>query len=408
MSWLDLPPDTPFGLDALPYGSMSVDGVAHLVVRAGDLALDLTTAAPQLGAEWAGLTTVGNLDPLLAAGPTIWARVRRDTRKWLTQPSHAEAVTPHLRSIGRMLLPFTVGDYVDFYASETHAATLGRIFRPDSPTPLTPQWKHLPIGYHGRAQTVIVSGSVIPRPNGQRRTAEGAVTFGPSLRLDFECELGFVVGVGSQRGSPIPIGRFSEHVFGVTVLNDWSARDLQAWEYVPLGPFLGKSFATSIGAWVLPLAALEHARIPPPPRTAPLQDYLADTDDWGLDLDFEVRLNGAVISRPPYAQMYWTPAQMLAHTTINGASTRPGDLFASGTISGPEPGQRGALIELTRNGGDPIVLPDGTTRTFLEDGDEVVITATAPGASGNRIGLGDVAGRIAPWPAVGAVASFLP
>jgi fumarylacetoacetase len=398
MTWLDLPPDTPFGLDALPYGSMLVNRAPHLMVRIDDRALDLTTAAPALGAGWAGLTTAGNLDPLLAAGPLAWAEVRDDIHTWLVQASRQGQVEPHVRELGRMVLPFTVGDYVDFYASETHASNLGRIFRPDSPDPLTPQWKHLPIGYHGRAQTVIVSGSEIPRPHGQRRTAEGEIVFGPSVRLDIECELGFVVGVGSERGTSIPVADFPQHVFGVTLVNDWSARDIQAWEYVPLGPFLGKSFATSIGAWVLPLAALGYARIPPPSRTAPLQDYLADTDDWGLDLDFEVRLNGAVISRPGYAQMYWTPAQMLTHLTINGASTRPGDLYASGTVSGPEVGQRGALIELTWNGRDPITLPDGSTRTFLEDGDEVVITATAPGPGGSRIGLGKVAGRVLPNP----------
>lgn len=396
MTALFLAPNTPFGPDALPYGSMLVNRAPHLVVRIGDLALDLTTAAAALGVGWARLTSKGDLDDLLAAGLPAWTEVRRDIRTWLAQPSRRAELEPHLREIGTMALPFTVGDYIDFYASENHASNLGRIFRPDSPDPLTPQWKHLPIGYHGRSQTVIVSGSDIPRPNGQRRTPDGEVVFGPSVRLDIECELGFVVGIGSERGTSIPLSDLRRHVFGVTLVNDWSARDIQAWEYVPLGPFLGKSFATSIGAWVLPLAALDTARVRPPERTVPLLDYLADDEDWGLDIDFEVRLNGELISRPTYAQMYWTPAQMLAHTTINGASTRPGDLFASGTISGPDVNQRGALIEMTWNGRDPITLADGSTRTFLNDGDEVVITATAPGPDNTRIGLGEVRGRITP------------
>jgi fumarylacetoacetase len=295
-----------------------------------------------------------------------------------------------------LLLPFSVADYVDFYASEHHARNIGAIFRPDVDDPLTPNWKHLPIGYHGRAGTVVVSGSPVPRPHGQRRTPDGEVVFGPSVRLDIEAEVGFVVGVGSPRGTPVGLDAVDRHVFGVCLVNDWSARDIQAWEYVPLGPFLGKSFATSVSPWVVPLAALSHARTAPPPRDPRPLPYLDDTGapPWGLDLALEVRLNGHVVARPPFASMYWTPAQMLAHMTVNGASLRTGDLFASGTVSGPEPGQRGSLIELTTNATEPLALPDGGTRGFLEDGDEVVITATAPGPDGARIGFGEVRGRI--------------
>ncbi|MCH8614334.1 fumarylacetoacetase [Arsenicicoccus dermatophilus] len=397
-TWVDIPQDSPFGLDALPYGSMDTgDDFPHLGVRIGDQALDLTEAATDLPGEWSDVVEEGTLDLLLAAGPEAWARLRADIQGWLSDEQHRETVEKYLLDLSTvtLLMPFTVGDYVDFYASENHATNLGRIFRPDS-EPLTPNWKHLPIGYHGRSQTVIVSGEDIPRPQGQRRTPEGDVVFGPSVRLDIECELGFVVGVGSERGSRVAVADLDQHVFGVTITNDWSARDIQAWEYVPLGPFLGKSFATSIGGWVLPLAALQDARVEPPARDVPLQDYLRDADPWGLDIEFEVRLNGEVISRPPYAQMYWTPAQMLAHTTVNGASVRTGDLFASGTISGTEVDQRGAFIEMTWNGRDPITLQDGSTRTFLEDGDEVVISATARGKDGRRIGLGECAGRITP------------
>lgn len=397
--WLELPADTPYGLDALPYASAEVadDDRPHLVVRIGDQALDLTAATPELPAEWDVLCEEGTLDDLLAAGPPAWAGLRSAVQRWLSDEAYRGLVEPHLLPVDslELRLPFTVGDYVDFYASEHHATNLGRIFRPDS-EPLTPNWKHLPIGYHGRSSTIVLSGADIPRPSGQRRTPDGEVVFGPCVRLDIEAELGYVVGVGSERGTSIAVDDFDQHVFGVTLVNDWSARDIQAWEYVPLGPFLGKSFATSIGGWVLPLAALEAARVEPPARDVPLQEYLRDEEPWGLDIDLEVQLNGETISRPPHRLMYWTGAQMLAHTTINGASTRTGDFYASGTISGPEVDTRGALIEMTWNGRDPLTLADGTTRTFLEDGDEVVITATAPGVAGGRVGLGEVRGRITP------------
>ena len=336
---------------------------------------------------------------LLAAGHTAWQPLRAWLQEVVTtdglDAAVEEASTP--LSEVELHLPFTVADYVDYYASENHASNIGKMFRPDQ-EPLLPNWKRLPVGYHGRAGTVIASGSDVPRPKGLRPEEGGTPSFGPSRRLDIEAELGFVVGVGSERGSSVAVSEFDQHVFGVTLTNDWSARDIQAWEYVPLGPFLGKSFATSISGWVLPLAALQDARIEPPARDVPLQDYLKDVPDqpWGLDIDIEVRLNGEVVSRPPYAQMYWTGAQMLAHTTVNGAATRTGDFYASGTISGTEVDERGAFIEMTWNGRDPITLKDGSTRTFLEDGDEVVITASAPGADGRRIGLGEVAGRITP------------
>jgi fumarylacetoacetase len=296
-------------------------------------------------------------------------------------------------------LPFEVGDYVDFFASEHHAANLGRLFRPGS-EPLTPNWKHMPIGYHGRSGTVVVSGTPVVRPRGQRKAPADAVPgFGPSRRLDIEAEVGFVVGAPSPLGTPVPLTDFAEHVFGVCLVNDWSARDIQAWEYVPLGPFLGKSFATSLAPWIVPLDALAQARTAPPVRDTEPLPYLDDRagdDPWALAIDLEIRLNGTVVSHPPFAAMYWTAAQQLAHMTVNGASLRAGDLFASGTVSGPEQGTEGALIELTWNGERPVKLSDGSTRSFLEDGDEVVITATAPGPDGTRIGFGEVAGRVLP------------
>jgi fumarylacetoacetase len=293
-------------------------------------------------------------------------------------------------------LPFTVADYVDFYASEQHATNVGRIFRPDG-EPLTPNWRHLPIGYHGRSGTVVVSGTPIRRPCGQARPAGAdAPVFRPCRRLDFEAEIGFVVGVPSAMGEAVPAARFAEHVFGVCLVNDWSARDIQGWESQPLGPFLGKSFGTTISPWIVPLAALEQARVTPPSLSTELAGYLANSGDWGLDIDVEVRINGHLVSRPPYSTMHWSPAQMLAHMTVNGASLRTGDLFASGTVSGPEPDQYGSLIELAWAGQRPLELPDGTTRGWLEDSDEVVITASAPGPDGSRIGFGDARGQIVP------------
>jgi fumarylacetoacetase len=384
-----------FGPENLPYGSaIWPDGRRHAVVRIGSSALSLTAATAALAPQLAHLFADGSLDPLLAAGRPTWTEVREVVAAWL-----AEGVAQqHVAALGDLqpVLAFAVADYVDFYASEQHATNVGRLFRPGE-QPLKPNWKHLPVGYHGRAGTVVVSGTPVRRPGGQTRHADGAVAFGPSRQLDIEAEVGFVVGTGSRLGEPVPLPDFAEHVFGVCLVNDWSARDIQAWEYVPLGPFLGKSFATSVSAWITPLDSLVAARVAPPPRDPPLLPYLDDAaHPWGLDIAIEVWLNGQLISRPPFAGMYWTPAQMLAHLTVNGASLRPGDLFASGTVSGVGADERGSLLELTWGGGEPLTLDDGTTRTFLQDGDEVMLRATVPAPGGGRIGLGEVHGRITP------------
>ncbi|MEV4349457.1 fumarylacetoacetase [Actinoplanes sp. NPDC049596] len=377
-----------FGLDNLPYGIFSpAGGKPRAGVRLGDTVIDL---AALLGDP---VFDAPSLNPFLAQGPRRWAEVRERVRDALEGPVAGEAQHP-LRAV-RLHLPFEVADYVDFYASEHHASNLGRLFRPDS-EPLMPNWKHLPVGYHGRAGTVVVSGTDIVRPSGQRKDpGEAAPSFGPSRRLDIEAELGFVVGVGSPLGGRIAVDEFAEHVFGAVLVNDWSARDLQAWEYVPLGPHLGKSFATSVSPWVVPLAALQAARIPLPGQDPPPLPYLRGNEDWGLDIDLLVEWNGEPVSRPPYREMYWSPAQMLAHLTVNGAAARTGDLFASGTISGPEKNQRGAFIELTWGGREPITVK-GEERTFLRDGDEVSISATAPGPNGTRISFGQVTGTIRP------------
>jgi fumarylacetoacetase len=400
---LDLPQGDPFGPHNLPYGVFSTreEPDRHRVgVRIGGYVLDAGAAALVLGSPYSRLLNHPTLNPLLAAGRTAWRDVRRALTAWVTVPAHRTDIEPLLHPLPSVTLhlPYEVGDYVDFYASENHATNVGRIFRPDS-APLTPNWKHLPIGYHGRSGTVVVSGTDVVRPAGQRKApSDPAPVFGPSVKLDIEAEVGFVVGVPSERGSSVILADFREHVFGIQLLNDWSARDIQAWEYVPLGPFLGKSFATSVSAWVTPLEALEAAWIAPPARELPLLPYLDDAsadEPGGLDLHLSVMVNGQQVSQPPFAGMYWTAAQMLAHTTVNGASLRTGDLFGSGTVSGPAPDQRGSLLELTWNGTEPLELPQGK-RTFLQDGDEVTLAAWAPGADGTRVGLGEVTGRIVP------------
>ncbi|MET9372900.1 fumarylacetoacetase [Streptomyces sp. NPDC003035] len=400
---LDLAEGDPFGPHNLPYGVFSTADEPdrrRVGVRIGGHVLDAGAAAHALGSPYAALLAQPSLNPLLAAGRTAWRDVRRALTAWVTVPAHRPEIEPLLHPLDAvtMHLPYEVADYVDFYASEHHATNVGHIFRPDG-EPLTPNWKHLPIGYHGRAGTVVVSGTEVVRPSGQRKApTDPAPVFGPSVKLDIEAEVGFVVGTPSAQGTPVPLADFREHVFGLTLLNDWSARDIQAWEYVPLGPFLGKSFATSVSAWVTPLEALDAARTAPPARDFDLLPYLDDSGEeehGGFDLRITVEINGQVVSEPPFATMYWTAAQQLAHMTVNGASLRTGDLYGSGTVSGPEVHQRGSLLELTWNGRDPLELPTGK-RTFLEDGDEVTLTAWAPGPDGTQVALGEVTGRIVP------------
>ena len=401
-AWLAVPADHPFGLETLPYGSFTTadrPAQPRTGVAIGEHVLDLGAATARLMPGRAHLFSSGKLDAFLAAGDGAWAQVRAALVHWLSRDTFRAALEDLLVPVpeAAMQLPFTVADYVDFYASEHHASNVGRIFRPDAADPLTPNWRHLPIGYHGRAGTVMVSGTPVRRPHGQVRPSGAAGPgFGPTARLDFEAELGFVVGVPSPPGEPVPASKFAEHVFGVCIVNDWSARDIQSWEYIPLGPFLSKSFGTTVSPWIVPLAALAHARVRPPSRDTELLPYLTESADWGLDIAYEVRINEHVVSRPPYATMHWSPAQMLAHLTVNGATLRTGDLYASGTVSGPQPDQRGSLIELGWNGQEPISLPDGTSRAWLHDGDEVVIAASARGPGGTRIGLGEARGQVAP------------
>ncbi|HEU5033283.1 MAG TPA: fumarylacetoacetate hydrolase family protein [Mycobacteriales bacterium] len=368
----------------------------RIVARAGEWVVELALLA-ELGVlasdpAW----RQPSLNAFLAQGATVWRSTGARLAE-LIDDLHSptagsrDRLEPalHHRDDVTMLLPVAVGDFVDFYASEQHATNLGRILRPGQ-DPLPPAWRHLPIGYHGRSGTIVVSGTPVRRPCGQRRDPSGRPEFGPSRRLDVEVEVGFVVGAGSVQGVPVPVEDFDQHVFGVCLVNDWSARDIQAWETQPLGPFLGKSFATSISPWVVPLSALPAARRPARSAAAGVMPYLRETQPWGLALDLELEVNGEVRARPPYSSMFWSPAQMLAHLTVNGASVRTGDLYASGTVSGDRPDQLGSLIELTGNS------------AFLADGDEVVIRGTAPGPDGDVIDLGEVRGEIRPALSPGA------
>jgi len=398
-TWVEGAAGSGFDVDHLPYGVAARPGEPpRVAVRIGDQVLDLSVVAAADMVDTHDLFDQPSLNAFMAAGPAVWESTRAWVRGLLTDETERDLVEPALAPLDSvtMLLPFTVGDYVDFYASEHHASNVGRMFRPDA-EPLLPNWKHLPVGYHGRSGTVVVSGTDVVRPCGQRKApTEDEPTYGPSRRLDIEAELGFVVGVPSAMGERVATTDFARHTFGVVGLNDWSARDIQAWEYVPLGPFLGKSFATSISAWVTPLAALDAAWTELPGQDDPeVLDYLRVDGPAGLDIEVEVVLDGEVVARPPYRTMYWSPAQMLAHTTVNGASVRTGDLWGSGTVSGPDRDQRGSLLELSWGGKEPFTVA-GRERTFLEDGDEVVLRYTAPGTGGGRISLGEVAGRILP------------
>ncbi len=404
-SWVPGADASGFPAEHLPYGVFSTgDGPPRVGVRIGDAVLDLARLAADGLVD--GPFDRPALNPFLAGGPSRWAAVRARLTELVCDEDARARVVPAVVPLSgaRLHLPIEVADYVDFYSSIEHATNLGRLLRPDS-EPLLPNWRHLPVAYHGRAGTVVVSGTPVVRPSGQRRTPDGTVVFGPSTRLDVEVEVGFVVGVPSAHGVPVPADRAPDHVFGVVLVNDWSARDIQAWEYQPLGPFLGKSFATTMSAWVTPLEALAACRVAGPPQEPEPQPYLRVAEPWGLALDLALDLRPAgaaspvTLSRTSSAGLYWTFPQQVAHLTVNGAALRTGDLLASGTVSGPTPGSEGSLMELSR-GGSASLAVGPVSRTFLEDGDEAAVRASATVGDGVTITLGDAAGRIVASPSI--------
>lgn len=417
-SWVPVEDASDFPIQNLPLGAFAIgNGEPRLGAAIGDRVLDLRALAEAGLLDGVGdraLFRASELNPLFGAGRAIAGSLRRRLSSLLREggdPALRESNTAALlhgaRDV-RMLLPASIGDYVDFYSSIEHATNLGKLFRPDA-EPLLPNWRWIPIGYHGRSATVVASGTPVVRPNGQRKPPSDArPSFGPSAMLDIELELGFFTGASNAMGRPIAVDDALEHVAGFVLVNDWSARDIQAWEYQPLGPFLGKSFATTISPWVVSLDALEPFRIPAPQQEPPPLPYLAAENAASFDIALSVELETEsmrrrdarphVITRTSAGSLYWTVAQQLAHATSNGALTRPGDLFASGTISGTSPDSYGSLIELTWRGQRPIALPDGETRTFLQDGDAIVMRGWCERAGARRIGFGCARGEIVAAP----------
>ena len=403
-SWVPGADGSGFPAEHLPYGVFSAGGGDRRVgIRIGDHVLDLArlAAVGVAGLEpWAAALGADRLNLFLAAGPDAWRQVREAVTELVCSPTGRAVAEPALVPVDEATphLPVAVPDYVDFYSSIEHATNLGRLFRPDA-EPLLPNWRHLPVAYHGRAGTIVVSGTPVPRPSGQRRDPSGDIVFGPSTRLDIELEVGFVIGRPSEPGRPVSVADAPGHVFGVALVNDWSARDIQAWEYQPLGPFLGKSFATTLAAWITPLDALAACRVPGPAQDPEPLPYLRLVEDWGLAVDLEVALRPAggageeTVSRTSFAGLYWRLPQQVAHLTVNGAHLQVGDLLASGTVSGPVRGSEGSLIELSRNGAEPLAVA-GARRTFLEDGDEVVLRGRAVVGDGVALTLAEARGRI--------------
>lgn len=411
-SWLESAnaPDTDFPLNNLPYGVFSIDDdEPRCGVAIGDMILDMAAI------EEAGLLRLAD-DPVfdvpfwnevMELGPATWVPLRAMLMELLVEGSDAEAelrgfLVPQAKA--QLHMPFLVAEYTDFYAGMQHAKNMGAILRgsPDLPA----NWLHIPIGYNGRASSVVVSGTDIHRPLGQTKAPDAEMpSFGPSKRLDIELEIGAIVGTGSSLGQPISVTEADEMIFGYVLLNDWSARDIQGWEYQPLGPFQGKAFGTTISPWIVTAAALEPFRIPTPPREKELLPYLAEVKPGLYDIALEVQMQPEGVAKPStlartnYSRMYYSAAQQLTHHAICGCAMNPGDLLGSGTISGPGKTEFGSLMELSWAGREPFTLDSGETRSFIEDGDTMILRGHAQG-DGYRVGFGECRGTILPskWP----------
>ena len=378
-----------FGEQTLPYGIVAPAGQEPRVgVAVDDSVLDLAHLFGP-SSEFAA----ASLNPFMAAGPARWTEVRDAVRARADLGVESGQPGVHAADEVSVLMPFEVADFVDFFSGIEHATNAGRILRPDDAEPLKPNYRRLPVGYHGRAGTVVPSDVDVVRPAGQIRQGDDVVE-APTRRLDVEVELGYVVGVGSQQGTPVPADRFRDHVFGVVLLIDWSARDIQAWEYQPLGPFLGKSFATSISSWVVPLAALDEAWVEGPQQEPAVLDYLRVDEPRNPSICLELELEGHVVSRPVAGSLYWSPAQQMAHMTRNGASLRTGDLYGTGTISSFETEGQGSLLELSWGGSRQFSVGGDAVRTFLDDGDRVVLRGWIDGDRSRP--MGQIAAGIRP------------
>ncbi len=412
-----------FPIQNLPYGVFRHEERTRIGVAIGDRILDLRSCAREgllagLAEEVVAACGADLLNPLMSLGPAAWRALRDRITELLDAEDSSKGTRDRVEKLlvlmndAVMQLPAQIGDYTDFYASIHHATRVGKLFRPDNP--LLPNYKHVPIGYHGRASSIVVSGQEIRRPRGQTKPPAGDPLFGPTKSLDYELEVGVFVGPGNALGSSIPISEAEQHIFGLCLVNDWSARDIQAWEYQPLGPFLAKNFATTVSPWIVPLEALAPYRVPVAERAAgdpaPLAYLLSPSSDKdGIDLTLDVDLESRHMRQTGMAPMrlstgnlrelYWSIAQLITHHASNGCNLRPGDLFATGTISGAATGSEGCLLEKTRAQG-PITLTGGELRTFLEDGDQITLRAYAHKAGLPRIGFGECTGTIA---AAGAV-----
>lgn len=414
-SFIEVGPESHFPIQNLPYGVFRSrgGGSPRIGVAIGDYVLDLSVldAAGHFSATVAGgkgIFDQPSLNAFMALGRNAWREVRGRLQHLLSKEEPTLRDNEALRNDAlllqkdvELLLPAQIGDYTDFYASKEHATNVGIMFR-GKENALMPNWTHLPVGYHGRASSVVPSGTDVRRPQGQMKPADAAEPlFGPSRQLDFELEMGWFIGPGNKLGQPISVENAEEHIFGLVLVNDWSARDIQAWEYQPLGPFLAKSFATSISPWVVPIDALEPFRTAGPKQDPLPLPYLQSTGAGTFDINLEVSLQGEGMTEPQrittsnFRYLYWSMAQQIAHHTIGGCNLRPGDLLASGTISGPEKESRGSLLELTWRGIDPIIMENREKRIWLEDGDRLTITGWCQG-EGYRIGFGEVTSCILP------------
>jgi fumarylacetoacetase len=412
-SFITVPRDSHFPVQNLPFGVFRRRGrgAPRVGVRVGDAIVDLAALGKAGFFGGAGFDprvfAAPGLNEFLALGRPAWRKTREILSRLLRDdmPDLRDDADLRKRAFvsvrsAELFLPARIGDYTDFYSSKEHATNVGKMFRGEK-NALLPNWLHLPIAYHGRASSIVVDGTPVRRPRGQTMPENaGAPLFGPSRSLDFELEVGFLVGGGENTiGEPVPVERARERIFGLVLVNDWSARDIQKWEYQPLGPFTAKNFATSVSPWVVTLDALEPFRIPGPEQSPAPSDYLIDKEDGSYDVRLEVWLRSERMQAPERIcqsntkHLYWSMAQQLAHHTITGCNVRPGDLLASGTISAPDEGGFGSLLELAWNGTKPLRFASGEERSFLEDGDEVTVTGWAAG-DGYRVGFGEVTGKI--------------
>eukprot|EP01006_Ploeotia_vitrea_P057852 TRINITY_DN68374_c0_g1_i1.p1 TRINITY_DN68374_c0_g1~~TRINITY_DN68374_c0_g1_i1.p1 ORF type:complete len:416 (-),score=51.02 TRINITY_DN68374_c0_g1_i1:47-1294(-) len=412
MSWIAYPEDHPFPIQNLPYGAFKLnpDAEPRLGVAIGDSVVDLYMLAENNLVEdpIKGTWQKSTLNDFMALGKQHWQTARKTLQKLLSKDDATirdnkglRADCIHEQSQVQLVMPIFIRDYTDFYSSKEHATNLGKLFRPTA-APLLPNWTHIPVGYHGRASSIVVSGTNFKRPKGQTRPDDSAPpVYGQCQKLDFELEMAFFVGPKTELGSPIPVETAEDHIFGLALFNDWSARDIQKWEYVPLGPFLGKNFCSTISPWIVTLEALQPFRCKSVAQEPEVLPYLKEPGDGSYNINLAVTLTGKDASEPytlcksNHKYLYWTMRQQLAHHTVNGCNVNPGDCMASGTISGPNEGEVGSMLELTWNGTKPIKLANGEERKMLQDGDTVTMTGYCQG-DGFRVGFGDCVSTILP------------